>query len=56
MSGAKQLGINEKFLRTFNGDQNTTAASQNFFEDPMDPEDDRSEEDLSRLHQIMNQS
>lgn len=56
VSGAKQLGINEKFLRTFNGDQNTTAASQNFFEDPMDPEDERSEEDLSGLHQMMNQS
>ena len=41
-------------MRTFNGDQNTTASQSHFFEDPIDPEADlRSEDDLA---QMMNQS
>jgi len=44
-------------MRTFNGDQNTTASQSHFFEDPIDPEvDDRSDDDLGGLQQMMNQS
>ena len=44
-------------MRTFNGDKNTTASQSHFFEDPIDAEgDDRSDDDLGGLQQMMNQS